>query len=463
MSFTIQGTLFDGETLRGTPVDLTVTAGRLTSTRADCPVDVSLADVQASDRLAHVPRFLHLPGNRTIETADNAAVDALLSQQRRGRLVQIVHALESHARITAVATLLLVTLTAASLWWGLPVLAYRAAMAVPATIEYQAGKAGLASFNKMLAPSSLGRRDRQKVQTQLDRLMQTGMVEGKPELEFRSMGGKFPNAFALPGGIIVISDELVQLANHDDELAAVLAHEIAHWQRRHGLQIVLRNSAALLVVATVTGDLSTLTTFAGTIPFTLLQRGYSREFETEADTHAVQLLLRANADPRYLASILKKLEGSRPTAGTDLTYLSTHPGTIQRIENVLTTAGRQGWKNPGPLSPDLPSQSARVIEKSPDVSPKALFRAAPQYPAFLRASGISGTVQVEFVIDEQGDVKDVTVVKSTREGFEAPAIAAVSVWKFEPARKNGRPVAIHASQLLEFNAHDDAPLKPSDE
>ena len=56
-------------------------------------------------------------------------------------------------------------------------------------------------------------------------------------------------------------------------IAAVLAHELGHVERRHGLQSVLRNSAALLVVSTITGDLSTLSTFSATLPFLLLQYG----------------------------------------------------------------------------------------------------------------------------------------------------------------------------------------------
>jgi len=229
MSVTIQGTLFDGNTLTPSPIALRSVNGRLESADDPRTIAVPLVDVRVSDRLGDVPRFLYLPDNRTIETADNAAVDHLLDLHQRGKLVRLVHGLESHARIAAVATVLVVTLTFASLWWGLPVLARRAAMAVPAGIEYQAGRASMASFNQMLRPTSLSRYDRNRVQAQFDRLMKAGAIPGKSELEFRSMGGTFPNAFALPGGIFVISDELVQLAGEDDELTAVLAHEIGHW------------------------------------------------------------------------------------------------------------------------------------------------------------------------------------------------------------------------------------------
>lgn len=460
MNSTFHGTLFDGETLAGLPVVLGVAAGRLQSSEAAPVVDASLADVAVSDRLADVPRFLYLPNNRTIETGDNGAIDALLEAQRRGRLVRIVHALEAHSRAAAAATVILVAATVATIAWGLPVLARRAALAVPESIEKQAGQAGLVSLSAALAPSTLSADRRSRVQAQLDRLMRAGGYPGSPKLEFRSMGGTFPNAFAFPGGILVMSDELVALATNDEELAAVLAHEIAHWQRRHGLQTLFRSSAALLVVSTVTGDLSALTTFAGTIPFLLLQTGYSREFESEADADAVRHLVRAGIDPGNFASILHKLDKAQPTTGPDYTYLSTHPGQRDRIRNIHATALQAGWKPLPPNStsltlvgspPDMTGDTAQVVE-APDVRPKNLFQRSPEYPTELRRNGISGSVVVEFVIGEDGNTSHIKVVRSTHREFEAPAMAAVAEWKFEPGRKDGRVANVLSSQLFEFNA-----------
>lgn len=450
MNQTFQGFLFDAETLAARPVVATVTAGRLQGSAPEPVFDVSLADVRVSDRLADVPRYLYLPDGLTIETADNAAVDTLLSGQSRGRLVAFVHALEGHARVAAVATVLLVAATAASLWWGLPVLALRTAEAVPARIETQVGEAGLAAINRFLPPSQLGNRDRARVQDQLDRLMLAGEIKQQPRLVFRSMGGNSPNAFALPGGIIIFSDELVKLADSDEEIAAVLAHEIGHWQRRHGIQGVLRNSAALLVVSTVTGDLSTLTTFAGTIPFTLLQRGYSREFEAEADRYGVALLRQAGIHPRFFASILEKLEQARPTKGQDFSYLGTHPSTEDRIRQVDPSyvPGRIA-KAPAPAAEKPVAAPAASTKQTP---PRAIFQPPPLYPAMLMAAKISGEVKVEFTIDANGDVKNPRVVKSTDARFEAAALEAVATWKFTPGSKAGRNVAVRSSILLQFDA-----------
>ncbi len=446
---TIRGTLFSGRNLVATPVELTVTPGRLASVEPSRAVDVSLADVTVSDRLANVPRFLYLPDNRTIETPDNAAVDELLLHQSQGGMARAIHFLESRARIAAAATVLLVAAAAAGLWWGLPVAARKAAMAVPDSIEERAGRAGEAAFARFLGPSALTAAQRARVERLLAPLLEAGRIPAKPRLVFHSMGSDAPNAFALPGGVIIVSDELVRLAGEQNgELSAVLAHEIAHWRRRHGLQSVFRNSTALLLVSTLTGDLSTLTTFAGNLPFVLLQRGYSREFEAEADADAIALLRRAGIPLFHFAAILRKLEAARPKQGADFTYLSTHPGTADRIRTINAAGGRVAAET----RPPEPPVSQLQVEPSLELQPRAIRRPAPVYPADLRARAISGSVRLQFIVDEKGDVQDVTVLESSDAGFDDAAIAAVSAWKFEPGRKHGRAVRVRAFQLLEFNA-----------
>ena len=463
MNLRFTGNLFDGESLAAPAVSLEVGDHRLRSETAGITLDVPVAEVRTSDRLASLPRFLYLPDGRTIATPDNDSIDALLAGQRRGRVVAAVHWLEARARVAAAATLLLVAGVAATVWWGLPVFARRTAMAVPASIEAQAGKTALLTIDRLLAPTQLQPAEMMRVEHQLDRLISAGGLDSRPQLVFRSMGGQFPNAFALPGGHIVVSDELVRLATADEEVAAVLAHEIGHWQHRHGLQSMLRSSAALLVVSTVTGDLSTLTTFAGTIPFVLLQRGYAREFEEEADTYAVDLLRKARIDAAYFAVILKKLEAARPPQGQDFTYLSTHPATPDRIRRIDPTGAAARLVQAGPAGVEpvkfTSSQNKQepIILGAHDTPPRVLQQAAPRYPSIMAANSLEGSVTLEFVIDEKGDVHSPRIVRSSYKEFEAEAVAAVLQWKFTPARHKGRTVSTRVLQTLEFNLKDQPP------
>lgn len=332
---TAKGHYCDGQLLTPQPVDLAFdAAGWLQVNGTAVDLRVPLTDVAVSDRLGSVPRFLYLPDGITIETADNGAIDAALLQHRRGRAAALIHFLEHHSGFAAIATLLIVGLVGATLQYGLPALSRQTAKRLPPALEEQIGHAALSSVNRMLAPSRLSSAQRSRVTHALHRIAAARALPQRIRLVYYSMGPRYPNAFALPGGVIVVSDELVALADQPGELEAVLAHEIGHEALHHGVQSMLNNSFALLIVTSVTGDLSTLTSFAGTLPFLLLSNGYSRDNEREADAYACDLLTTAGIDVQHFVDILKKLEAARPESGVDYSYLSTHPGTTERIQTL---------------------------------------------------------------------------------------------------------------------------------
>jgi len=323
----------DGHTTRSLPVDIAFRSDgalHLAGTGIDRVVPPD--EFQVSDSLGRIPRFIHLCAGGVVEVP--ASPDALPSAGRGStpHFSRLLHALESHSGIAALATLVIVACVVAAVWRGLPALAHRVAFAVPQQIETQAGNAALSVFTQAFPPSQLDFYLQHRVRLQLERLLAARQMHVSPRLVFFSM--EMPNAFALPGGVIVVSDELVTLATNDEEIAAVLAHELGHIERRHGLQSVLRNSSALLLVSAVTGDLSTLGTFSASLPFLLLQFGYAREFEREADAFAVDLLRTAGIDPQRMADILTALEAARPVRGPDFAYLSTHPSNAERIASL---------------------------------------------------------------------------------------------------------------------------------
>jgi len=86
--------------------------------------------------------------------------------------------------------------------------------------------------------------------------------------------------------------------------------------------------------------------------------------------------------------------------------------------------------------------------------PAGRVQPQPAYPYEMSRAGISGEVVAEFIINEQGDVIDARVVRSSHREFETPAMQAVMRWKFKAGRKDGKAVKVRVSQLLEFNLED---------
>lgn len=152
------------------------------------------------------------------------------------------------------------------------------------------------------------------------------------------------NAFACPGGTIFITRGMIRTTSNEDELAAVLAHEVVHINKRDGVAAIksARWTQALTVIGTTAaknyssaevGQLVSL--FEGSIDDifkTLVVNGYSRSQEYAADEGALQLLAKSGYNPGALDSFLKRLAQRGKASGGGI--LKTHPATSDRIENI---------------------------------------------------------------------------------------------------------------------------------
>jgi predicted Zn-dependent protease len=160
------------------------------------------------------------------------------------------------------------------------------------------------------------------------------------------------NAFAAPGGRILVTSGMVRLCRTEDQLAAVLAHEIGHVQHRHGLQSIRQSrlTAALTVAAVEAGRhlggaelAEALSAFEGAIDDvtqTLVVNGYSRAAEREADAAAVTILLRVGYEPRALIEMLEEMGRRLKPGGMD--FARTHPAPAERIRQIRAAVEKAG-------------------------------------------------------------------------------------------------------------------------
>lgn len=300
-------------------------------------LEVPLAQVRVEPPLAGTRRILHLPGGAQLQTDDDAAVHALFP--RSNRLETWVHGLEGRWAYALAA----VAVGAVFSWWcvvyGLPLAASLASAHVPAQIEAKLGEQTLESIDQALCGKSEIGAARQSELRRVLAALTRGLDDGYAyRLEFRACPGMGANAFALPGGTIVITDGLVKLAENDAQISAVLAHEIGHVRRHHGLRLAIQAAGLAALIATLAGDAVSITGLAVTLPTALLQSGYSRQFEDEADSYAFQRLKEIGSSPKYFAQILARMQEQRNRSaetGKGFGYLSTHPATAERIERAL--------------------------------------------------------------------------------------------------------------------------------
>lgn len=141
------------------------------------------------------------------------------------------------------------------------------------------------------------------------------------------------NAFALPGGAVIIHSGLIEKAKTPEEVQGVLAHEISHVTRRHHVRSIIGNLGIWLIIRGVIGDVSGISSDIINAGAALSTLKYSRDFEREADQSGFDLLNKADINPKGMIDFFGTLKKENGDAGM-ADFLSTHPATEERIENL---------------------------------------------------------------------------------------------------------------------------------
>jgi predicted Zn-dependent protease len=161
------------------------------------------------------------------------------------------------------------------------------------------------------------------------------------------------NAFAAPGGVVVVFSGLIRAAGSAEELAGVLAHEVAHAELRHTLRGVIKSIGLRALAATVTGDISG-SVFADAAA-RLTELRFSRDAEREADAEGLRRLVAARIDPSGMIRFYEKLSAGQRFSPPSI--LSTHPAGGERLDSLRREVSRQKgiWQ---PLPVDIQSVKA---------------------------------------------------------------------------------------------------------
>lgn len=289
--------------------------------------------VSVSARIGDTARYLDMPDGSRFETADNDGVDALNTRFLRQN--SLTHRLESRSRYALIAVLLVIISATAFITHGIPAIASAVAYALPASATQSLGQHTLSVLDQAVFDTSqLDQAEQQAIQQVFDLMVARQNNGMHYKLHFRRGGRIGANAFALPSGDIVITDELIALASHPDAITGVLAHEIAHVEYRHLTRRMLQDSALPLVITAVTGDMSAATAVLATLPTVMVEAHYSRAFEEEADEFALALLLDTDRNPTHLATLLEKLDQLDGDKSEHGNWLSSHPQTTARAERL---------------------------------------------------------------------------------------------------------------------------------
>ncbi|HJS79441.1 MAG TPA: M48 family metallopeptidase [Vitreimonas sp.] len=190
------------------------------------------------------------------------------------------------------------------------------------------------------------------------RIMAASNVPHRDEIWITIVDAPFPNAFALPDDSIIVTDDLIQLAGHPDELTGVLAHEIAHIERNHVMKNVVQQMGAGIFFDIVFGGAGTGQAIA-VVSVNLAGLRYTRGDEEEADARGLDYLDAADIDTGGLARLFDRFQevAEEQGAGEIPTLLSSHPATPARAA-AARARSRQG------LQPSLSDRDWRIVRQA---------------------------------------------------------------------------------------------------
>lgn len=287
-----------------------------------CP----LSELRVSERTRHAPRKVTFSDGAYLEINDHASFNAILDSTgyQDSAVVQLQ---QSWTGTLAALAAVIMTLTLGYLY-GLPAVAKVAAFSTPVSVERKLGDGLLEFLDKhIFQPSKLPAAKQAELRERFQRLRPPREGSPKYQLVFRK-SAIGPNAFALPSGDIIITDEIIALMKDDDAVMGVLAHELGHLHERHMTRRIIQSSAVGAVATLLFGDVSAV---IANIPTLMLDMKYSRDAETEADDYAMQMMDANGIAREHLAAAFEKLEALAPGISP---YISSHPSGSERVMRI---------------------------------------------------------------------------------------------------------------------------------
>ncbi|MDO6566133.1 M48 family metallopeptidase [Alteromonas sp. 1_MG-2023] len=316
------------------------------------PLRFEQSQVNAKSKLGNLPREITLPNDRLLVCSPSPLLDQWLDGGAGSRISQM----ETRKRWLIASVLLVPLLLYVIFVQGMPWAAVKFADQVPYSIKTLASQHTLSALDySMLEPSTLPESQRKQLLMGFDAVLEQvvqynnqqvslptsehrqskGIATNNIRVHFRDSEIIGPNAFALPDGTIVFTDDLVTLVDGDQGLLdAILLHEIGHVAQNHSMQMVAESLLATLAISYFFGDISgAIESFMG-IGTSVIQNQYSQKHEWQADNFAISQLKLMQRSPADFADVMRKLSNDDAGEETGNSWFQSHPTTKARIENA---------------------------------------------------------------------------------------------------------------------------------
>ncbi len=299
-------------------------------------ITYSSSQYEIEPKLGLSDRVVRFSDGTRFETKDHEAFSNYEETIQSGGFFRFVDWMESRWPVALGSIVGVVAFVFVFLEYGMPVVAEYVAFEVPQAVRRALSERSLDSIEQYgLLEESYSMKLNRKSTAAFERALALAEREVDHGFEYELRVFKAPsigpNAFALPSGIVVATEEFVELCENEEQAVAVFLHEIAHVELQHGIRSLIQDAGVFLMASLALGDLSSLGGMAASLPALALESRYSQSFESEADLYAGRILEENGIGAEAMKDILILLHQGAPDIEF-AQFLSTHPGLKKRIE-----------------------------------------------------------------------------------------------------------------------------------
>ncbi|EWH11522.1 M48 family peptidase [Catenovulum agarivorans DS-2] len=337
----------DGQSAQERSVDVRVVDGHLVF---NCEQQQFCHDVKScilSPKIGTTPQFIQLPCGGLLTSSEHSVLKQAFN--KTPFVDSVSDRLEKHWRFALLSVIFSLFIVVNFVKYGIPYFADQAATLVSSQILDDASHASLQLLkDDLLTDSEITLERQQQIAELFYQLPAVEAHSNSYRLHFYKGNELKANAFALPSGDIVLTDELVTNMPSNMHILAILAHEVGHVEQKHGLRNFFRQAGLFIVFSVLLGDIGDISGSLTGLPMALLQLDFSREFEYEADQYSVEVLQARDLSPKLLIESFQRLEeihlhdegtheqtdSKSAHSANALEIFMTHPLTENRIKNI---------------------------------------------------------------------------------------------------------------------------------
>lgn len=227
---------------------------------------------------------------------------------------------------------IIVVILLAGVYWGISsIVPWAGLKLIKPTTETELGEK---MYQSMMQGETIDK-ERTKLLQEFARSMQ---LSNNYPIKLTVVKNKEVNAYAIPGGNIVVYSGIIKAMKSPDELAALLGHETAHINERHSLRSILRSAATGLIVSVVLNDISGVFSIVVENAEGLRTMHFSRGIEKNADEEGMKILVKNNIHPLAMKKLMQRLKENSPEIPEVLSFMQSHPATDERIKHATEFA-----------------------------------------------------------------------------------------------------------------------------